>query len=103
MAYRVSNSKKINEEIYFLKLLYICHETNKIVPLRIIAVNGLSHKKLNDPSLISNDLLRFSSIIPPKTKARIKGGIGKLYSLKKQASTPNPIIRNMSKVLKDIK
>ena len=69
--------------------MYICQETNKIVPLRIIAVNGLSHKKLNDPSLINKDLLRFSSIIPPKTKARIKGGMGKLYSLKKQASTAN--------------
>ena len=83
--------------------MYICQETNKIVPLRIIAVNGLSHKKLNDPSLIYKDLLRFSSIIPPKTKARIKRGMGKLYSLKKQASTANPIIKNISKVLKDIK
>jgi hypothetical protein len=64
------------------------------------AVNGLSHRKLNDPSLINNDLLKFSSIIPPKTKAKINGGIGKLYNLKEQASTASPIIKNISKVLK---
>ena len=74
-----------------------------MVPLSIIAVNGRSHKKLNDQSLIIKDLLKFSSIIPPNTNARIKGGIGKLYSLKKQASTARPIIKNISKVLKDIK
>ena len=39
------------------------------MPARIIAVNGLSHRKLNDPSLIINDLLKFSSIIPPKTRS----------------------------------
>jgi hypothetical protein len=47
------------------------------VNANIIAVKGLPHKKLKDPSLINNDLLRFSSIKPPKTKARISGGIGK--------------------------
>ena len=49
-----------------------------MVPPKIIAVSGLSQRKLNDPSLISNDLLKFSSINPPKTNARIRGGIGKL-------------------------
>ena len=49
-----------------------------IVKANIIAVNGLSHKKLKEPSLINNDLLKFSSINPPKTNARISGGIGKL-------------------------
>ncbi len=62
----------------FLKLLYICQHTSKIVPPKIIAVSGLSQRKLNEPSLISNDLLKFSSISPPNTKARIRGGIGKL-------------------------
>ena len=41
------------------------------------AVKGLFHKKDHDPSLISKDLLKFSSIKPPNTKAKIKGGIGK--------------------------
>ena len=49
-----------------------------IVNANIIAVKGLSHKKLKDPSLINKDLLKFSSINAPKTNARIRGGIGKL-------------------------
>jgi hypothetical protein len=49
-----------------------------MVNTNIIAVKGLSHKKLKEPSLINNDLLRFSSIKPPNTNARISGGIGKL-------------------------
>ena len=49
-----------------------------VVKISINAVNGLSHKKLKDPSLINNDLLKFSSINPPKTNASIRGGIGKL-------------------------
>ena len=40
-------------------------------------VNGLSHKKDHEPSLIKSDLLKFSSIKPPNTKANIRGGIGK--------------------------
>ena len=44
----------------------------------ITAVRGLSQRKLNEPSLISKDLLRFSSINPPRTNANIKGGIGNL-------------------------
>ena len=66
-------------------------------------VNGLSHKKLNEPSLINRERLRFSSINPPKTKAKIKGGIGKSYNLKTVAITAIPIIIYMSKLLKDIK
>ena len=59
----------------------------------IINVKGLSHKKLQLPSLIKSDLLRFSSINPPKTKARIKGGIGKSYNLRNVATTAIPIIK----------
>ena len=66
-------------------------------------VSGLSHKKLQDPSLINNDLLKFSSIKPPKTKARIRGGIGKSYNLKIVATTAIPIIKKISKLLNDIK
>ena len=36
-------------------------------------------KNDQDPSLINKDLLKFSSIKPPKTKAKINGGIGKSY------------------------
>ena len=49
-----------------------------IVKISIEVVNGLPHRKLKDPSLINNDLLKFSSIKPPKTNASIRGGIGKL-------------------------
>ena len=44
-----------------------------IVNNNIIAVKGLSHKKLGEPLLINSDLLSVSSINPPSTKARIKG------------------------------
>ena len=66
-------------------------------------VNGLSHKKDHEPSLISKDLLKFSSINPPNTKAKIKGGIGKSYKRKIVATTAIPIIKKISKLLKDIK
>ena len=66
-------------------------------------VRGLSHKKDQEPSLINNDLLKFSSIKPPKTNARIKGGIGKSYNLNIVANTAIPIIIYISKLLKDIK
>ena len=66
-------------------------------------VNGLSHKKDQEPSLIKSDLLRFSSINPPKTKARIRGGIGKSYNLKTVATTAIPIIKYISKLLNDMR
>ena len=55
----------------------ICQETIAIITIIIDTVNGLLQRKLQEPSLINNDLLKFSSINPPKTKAKIKGGIGK--------------------------
>ena len=66
-------------------------------------VKGLSHKKDQEPSLINNDLLKFSSINPPNTNASIKGGIGKSYNLKIVAITAIPIIKKISKLLNDIK
>jgi predicted membrane protein len=66
-------------------------------------VSGLSHKNDHEPSLINKDLLKFSSINPPKTKAKINGGIGKSYSLKIVATTAIPIIRKISKLLNDIR
>ena len=63
-------------------------------------VNGLSHKNDQEPSLISKDLLKFSSINPPSTKAKINGGIGKSYNLKIVAITAIPIIKKISKLLK---
>ena len=66
-------------------------------------VSGLFQRKAQDPSLISNDLLKFSSINPPSTNASISGGIGKSYSLKIVANTAMPIIKKISKLLKDIK
>ena len=59
----------------------------------IINVNGLSHKKAHDPSLINRDLLKFSSIKPPRTNASIRGGIGKLYKRSTVATTAMPIIK----------
>ena len=56
-------------------------------------VRGLSHKNDQDPSLINKDLLKFSSINFPSTKASIKGGIGKSYKRKKVATTAIPIIK----------
>ena len=66
-------------------------------------VKGLSQRNDQEPSLISKDLLKFSSIKPPNTKARIRGGIGKSYSLKIVAITAMPIIKKISKLLNDIK
>ena len=53
----------------------------------IIAVRGLPHKKVHEPSLINKDLLKFSSINPPRTKANMSGGIGKSYKRIKVAIT----------------
>ena len=69
----------------------------------ITTVNGLSHKKDHEPSLINKDLLKFSSINPPNTKAKIKGGIGKSYKRNIVATTAIPIIKKISKLLNDIK
>ena len=69
----------------------------------IIRVKGLSHRNVQEPSLIKRDLLKFSSIKPPKTKANIKGGIGKSYNLKIVANTAIPIIKYISKLLNDIR
>ena len=69
----------------------------------IAIVSGLSQRKDHDPSLIKSDLLKFSSIKPPRTKARIKGGIGKSYNRSTVAITAIPIIRKISKLLNDIK
>ena len=66
-------------------------------------VSGLFQRKFQDPSLIKSDLLKFSSINPPRTKARINGGIGKSYNLKIVATTAIPIIKKISKLLNDIK
>ncbi len=65
---------------------------NKIVII-IHNVNGLSQRNAHDPSLISNDLLKFSSIKPPNTNANIKGGIGNSYRRKMVATTAIPIIK----------
>ena len=66
-------------------------------------VKGLFQRNDQDPSLIRSDLLKFSSIKPPNTKAKIKGGIGKSYNLKIVAITAMPIIKKISKLLKDIR
>ncbi len=58
-----------------------------IVVNKIHAVRVLSHKNSQDPLLKSKDLLKFSSISPPRTNARIRGGIGKSYNLKNVATT----------------
>ena len=53
-----------------------------------------------------NNILEEKRIFPPSKIFVENSNISsqeELLSLKKQASTPNPIIRNMSKVLKDIK
>mgnify|MGYP004191040845 CR=1 FL=1 len=71
--------------------------------MKIDKVRGLFHRKAHDPSLINNDLLKFSSIKPPNTKANIRGGIGKSYNLKIVATTAMPIIKKISKLLNDIK
>ena len=69
----------------------------------ITNVKGLSHKNDQEPSLIRRDLRKFSSIKPPNTKARIKGGIGKSYKRRIVATTAMPIIKKISKLLNDIK
>ncbi len=69
----------------------------------IQSVNGLFQRNDQEPSLINNDLLKFSSISPPRTNANIKGGIGKSYNLNIVAITAIPIIKKISKLLNDIK
>ena len=81
----------------------MCHRTIRIVVTNIQIVRVLSHRNSQDPLLKSNDLLRFSSINPPSTKAKISGGIGKSYNLKNDATTAIPIIKKISKLLNDIK
>ena len=74
-----------------------------IVKTIITAVTVLSQRKLNEPSLISKDLLKFSSIRPPRTNAKINGGIGNLYKRRPVATIAIPIIKNISNVLNDIR
>ena len=57
------------------------------------AVKVLSHKNSHDPLLNNKERLKFSSISQPSTKAKINGGIGKSYNLKKVATTAIPIIK----------
>ena len=64
-----------------------------IVVINIQTVKVLSHKNSQDPLLKSNDLLKFSSIKPPRTNDKINGGIGKSYNLKKVATIAIPIIK----------
>ena len=73
------------------------------IAIIIQIVKGLFQRNDQDPSLIKSDLLKFSSINPPKTNASIKGGIGKSYNLKIVATTAIPIIKKISKLLNDIK
>ena len=51
--------------------MYICQNTMIRIEIIIHNVKGLSHKKVHEPSLINRDLRRFSSIKPPRTKAKI--------------------------------
>ena len=69
------------------------YKTIIIVTDNIEAVRGLFHKNSQDPSLNNNDLLKFSSIKPPRTNAKISGGIGKSYNRINVATTAIPIIR----------
>ena len=71
----------------------MCQRTISIVVINIQTVKVLSHKNSQDPLLKSNDLLKFSSINPPRTNANINGGIGKSYNLKNVATTAMPIIK----------
>ena len=64
-----------------------------IVTASIDAVRGRSHKNSHEPLLINKDLLKFSSIKPPRTKAKMSGGIGKSYKRINVATTAIPIIR----------
>ena len=70
---------------------------------KIHAVRVLSHKNSQDPLLKSKDLLKFSSIRPPRTNAKINGGIGNLYKRRPVATIAIPIIKNISNVLNDIR
>ena len=63
-----------------------------IIVIIIAIVSGLSHIKDQEPSLINKDRLKFSSINPPNTKARISGGMGKSYKRRAVATTAIPII-----------
>ena len=49
----------------------------KRITIMMHNVKGLSHRNVQDPSLIRSERLKFSSIKPPNTNAKIKGGIGK--------------------------
>ena len=71
----------------------MCQITIKAVVSKIHNVRVLSHKNSHDPLLNNKDLLKFSSINPPRTKAKISGGIGKSYKRKKVATTAIPIIK----------
>ena len=71
----------------------MCQITINAVVSRILSVKVLSHKNSQDPLLNNKDLLKFSSIRPPNTKASIKGGIGKSYNLRNVATTAIPIIK----------
>ena len=81
MAQKISLWKEkrnsLDYNFFLKKLLYACHPTIAMITIIMLRVKGLSHKNAHDPSLISKDLLKFSSINPPKTKAKIRGGIGK--------------------------
>ena len=68
-------------------------KTIKTVVTIMQTVKVLSHKNSQEPLLKSNDLLKFSSIKPPRTNAKINGGIGKSYNLKNVATTAMPIIK----------
>jgi len=46
-----------------------------IVTANIETVSDLFHKNSHDPLLINSDLLKFSSIKLPRTKAKMRGGI----------------------------
>ena len=73
----IKKRNTLDYNFFLKKLLYICHPTISIITNIIQSVNGLSQRKDQAPSLISKDLLKFSSINPPNTKANISGGIGK--------------------------
>ena len=74
-------------------VLYMCHTTINIVVANMQVVRVLSHKNVQEPALNNKDLLKFSSINPPRTNANISGGIGKSYKRMKVATTAIPIIK----------
>ena len=65
----------------------ICQLIIIIVTANIDAVRGRAHKNSHDPLLINKDLLKFSSIKPPRTKAKMSGDIGKSYKRINVATT----------------